>query len=501
MTKLQKVAVLPVASAYYECEEKLWRVIVEPNRYFNCWDGGRKNFLHENGTPISSDYFEFLSEFHCGWARVGKRNKAGEHIYNFINRDGLFFSEIWYWGAEDFQGYVALVTIGESANSCSQKLIGATGTILEWFNKRGYRIFQYPAEEIMAVSTERPEKHVTEYDELGNWGYVAMDGTILVEPQFAAARSFERGYAEVCRENGKGDYLWGLIDRNGIEIIPCRYTEIQRLQDQENPWYRVEVDHEKWGIISDKNEWIVKPLWGDLGYWMEADGYIEVGLRDFWKDTSTENLKGLLRISDEKLLVPMEYTDVEFVREGLYRVCRAYNEHSSSPQWHYEYWLVDGENKNVIQGKQFQFISIFQGLPYEVRDLATGKDGLMDEKGNMIVECKYHRLNDVHRAKEWFVHDDGNQVTVFDFHEQVVLPPKYNWARFRERDFIEVAFGGRDENGKFEWQQGKYGLLDFELKEVLPPIYSHITFVDDLVLAQDGLQCSVFRIVDHEVSD
>lgn len=502
MIILEKVADLPVAAAHYEPEEKLWRVIVEPKGLFNCWDGAKKNFLYENGTPVSHEYFEFLSGFHSGWGIVGKRNKAGECIFNFINRDGLYISDNWYWGAEDFQGGVALVAIGESAKDCRQKLIGLTGTVLEWFTKCGYRIFQYPVEGMMAVSIERPEKYVTEHDELGNWGFVALDGTILVKPQFAAARSFKNGYAEVCRDNGKGDYFWGLIDRNGNEIIPCLFTEIHRLQDQGNPWYRVEINHEKRGILSDKNEWIVKPLWGDIGYWMEADQYIEVGLRDFWKDTSTENLNGLLRISDEKLLVPMEYTTIDFIREGLYKVCRACDEPTGSPEWHYEDWLIDGENKNAIQGKRFGSLSVSEGLPYIARDLATGKDGLMDERGNMIVECKYHIPWDgINRKKKWFVHDNGNQVSVFDFQEKVILPPKFNWARFGERDLIEVAFGDRDKEGKFDWQRGKFGLLDLEFKEVLPPVFSQLSFANDLIIAKDDRLCSVFRITKDVVRE
>ncbi len=497
MTKIEKIAELPVASAYYDPEEKLWRAIYEPNASFNVWDGARKNFFYEDGTPVSQEYFEFLSEFNSGWGRVGKRNKSNEHIFNFINRDGLYISENWYWGANDFQGGVALVVIGESAQSCRCELIGTTGTVLEWFTTNGYRIYQAPTEGIMAVSVERPGEYVTDYDELGKWGFVALDGTVLVEPQFSAVRAFENGFAEVCRDNGKGDYLWGLIDKNGNEIIPCRYTEIQRLQEQPNSWYRVQIDNEKWGILSEKNEWIVKPSWGKIGYWMEADGYIEVGLRDFWEDTSTENLNGLLRISDEKLLVPMEYTSVGFVKEGRYNVRRAFNESAGArgDDWHYEDWLIDGENRNAIQGKRFSILTVFRGLPYNVRDLATKKEGFMDEKGDMLVECKYNIPWDgLLRDKKWFLHDDGDLVSILDFEENVILPPKFNFIRFSNKGFIEVAYGGRDKDGKFDWQKGRFGLLDLEFKEVLPPVYSRIAFEKDLIMAEDHQRCIVFRI-------
>ena len=322
-----------------------------------------------------------------------------------------------------------------------------------------------------------------------------MDGAVLVEPQFAAARSFENGYAEVCRDNGKGDYFWGLIDRNGNEIIPCRYTEIHRLQDQSKPWYRVQIDHKKWGILSANNHWIVQPIWGNIGYCLEADGYIEVGRKDFWEDTSTENLNGLLRISDEKLIVPMEYASISFIREGLYLVCQACNEHESPPAWHYEDWLIDGHNRNVIQEKRFRHLSVFQGLPYLARDLVTGKDGFMDEAGNMIVDCRYNIPWDgINRKTGWFVHDDGERVSILDLQEKVVLPPQYNWARIRDENFIEVACGNRDRDGKFDWQHGKFGLLDLELNEVLAPIFTQISFEEDLIIAKDGSKCSVFRI-------
>jgi hypothetical protein len=54
----------------------------------------------------------------------------------------------------------------------------------------------------------------------GLWGFVSLDGTVLLEPQFEDATSFSKGMAAV-----KKDGKWGYIDRTGAFLIPPTFEE------------------------------------------------------------------------------------------------------------------------------------------------------------------------------------------------------------------------------------------------------------------------------------
>lgn len=53
----------------------------------------------------------------------------------------------------------------------------------------------------------------------GKWGFVGMDGQLVIEPQYEAAGSFSGGLAPVQTMNG-----WGYIDLNNQLVIPDNYT-------------------------------------------------------------------------------------------------------------------------------------------------------------------------------------------------------------------------------------------------------------------------------------
>lgn len=53
------------------------------------------------------------------------------------------------------------------------------------------------------------------------WGYADMSGNIVIEPEYANARSFSNGLAAVQDDDG----LWGFIDRTGRLVIDCIFTD------------------------------------------------------------------------------------------------------------------------------------------------------------------------------------------------------------------------------------------------------------------------------------
>ena len=72
----------------------------------------------------------------------------------------------------------------------------------------------------------------------GMWGWLDKDFNEVIPPQYPYALNFVDGQAIVCKgewdikeENGKKSYwceheAWGVIDKDGKEIIPCAYDEL-----------------------------------------------------------------------------------------------------------------------------------------------------------------------------------------------------------------------------------------------------------------------------------
>lgn len=60
----------------------------------------------------------------------------------------------------------------------------------------------------------------------GTWGFVTSDGTVIIEPQFAQAKSFSNGLAAVC--NGEN---WGFIDVTGKVVIDYQFSDAMYFSD------------------------------------------------------------------------------------------------------------------------------------------------------------------------------------------------------------------------------------------------------------------------------
>ena len=60
----------------------------------------------------------------------------------------------------------------------------------------------------------------------GLWGFVELDGSIIIEPQYEAAKSFSNGVAAVCV-----DGLWGYINPENEMVVECTYFNCGYLSD------------------------------------------------------------------------------------------------------------------------------------------------------------------------------------------------------------------------------------------------------------------------------
>lgn len=99
------------------------------------------------------------------------------------------------------------------------------------FNENGEKITEQGFEDARLFNETDSLAAVEIY---GKWGFVNLNGEIIIEPQFADAGSFSNGLAAV-----KLDDLWGYIDLTGNLVIDNIFTDAREFNDSGNAMVRV----------------------------------------------------------------------------------------------------------------------------------------------------------------------------------------------------------------------------------------------------------------------
>ena len=176
--------------------------------------------------------------------------------------------------------------------------------------------------------------------------------------------------------------LWGVVDEDYKEILPCIYEEVVVF-----PQGRMGAKQkEKWGLFDAKGIQIAPCIYDDMGIIyddvFDGVGYIRVKLNGKW---------GLYEGDEE--IVPCKYDSINA-------------------------WL---------------------GRIYIEKE---GKWGLANERGEQIIPCEYDDVNGEFYGdyvcvelggKKGLVHEDG----------EMVLPCKYDYIEMQPDEYIVVCLGGK----------------------------------------------------------
>ena len=205
--------------------------------------------------------------------------------------------------------------------------------------------------------------------------YIDQAGNqILDVSQYESIDSFHNGYAlvaKIIQEGETNNYYYGLIDRDGNEVLPCLYGYyIQMLDDGFS--IVSESNFAQEGVIDISGN-IVIPIIND---WCFAFGdYICV---------SQNEKKGLMDKTGAVIL-PVAYTSIGRLNEGLAAV-------QKDGKWGY----IDETGQEVIP-LQYEdyFINAFEESIE--RDFSEGlaavkvddKAGYIDADGKVVIDCQY----------------------------------------------------------------------------------------------------------------
>ena len=142
-----------------------------------------------------------------------------------------------------------------------------------------------------------------------------------------------------------------------------------------------------------------------------------------------------------------------------------------------------------------KFHSIYSGIdtwkkPYEVyiRDDKGTCHGLIDEYGNIVLPCEYDvPWNGIFAELRTVRFSDSGKIGLRDFDGNILIEPKYHEIYVLDKPFLTVSVGDKDNH--------THGLIKHNGTEVVPAVYKSITWINDsaFVLSKDGT-CEYVRI-------
>ena len=487
-------------------ETKLLIVLLPGSEMFSL--GHMGTYALPDGTRATKEDFYYIGKFHEGLSKIAVKDKG----YGFIDKDMNIVIEPKYKTARDFENGVAVVSIwDEVSNIKKYLLVDKNGN--EYFFENEYKRVSVNYEGMFMVS-DREEIELAFYsdyeEDAGVWGYADSTGKEIVKPQYIYAFDFENGVALVCKgewtidkkwdnEYNTGRYwteteIWGMIDKTGKEVVPFIFDEIKYYRWESYEYLQAHYGgwgEGKWGIINFSGEWVVEPIFEDLGYEIYNDDYITFYNEDKWNSPDDDILMGIYSIKEQRVLFEPQFLDVCFIDDETI-IVEKYDDKLGRIKA-----IIIDLNGNVLLDAQYT--SIYRNFKnrdmYEVSIYANGKclKGLIDKNGKEILPCKYGiPFDSILFDLKMYIYKENEKYGIMNFNDEIIISPKYTYIYYSVRNkFFKVKVGGK----KDYIDDGNVGLITLEENTILPIEYKDISIENDLIIAWNDTGSTLYRII------
>lgn len=447
-----------------------------------------------DGKRLTTQDFDYLSDSSDGIFLVGKNGKG----YGFIDKDMNMVIEPQYDLAEDFVNGIAKVYRDD-----------------EWFfvNKKGkefhlekkYEEINYFSDGLARVSTKKLGYLILAYhtdysDNAGIYGYVDKTGKEVIKSQYIYAFDFYNDRAIVvkgkwtidkkwdneCTQGGywKNKELWGVIDKNGKEIIPCAYDEIHDLRDiygnSVNDYYCVHVggyQNGKWAIADRNGKFITEPIFGYVNY-VYNDGLIYY-LEE--EDFDEDEIYGIYDLKNNKILFKPQFEDVDFCEDGniIVEIKDKETGKTYSKIIKRDGTEIISKKYDIIFDLRTKYKGIFREGDKENIDIIS-KDGIILEHFE-LENPKYEYFE-----SKIYSYKKNEKIGIKDFDGKMIIPAKFDDVYFLNNKFYETIY--KKEND-FE-----SGLYDLDGNRIFEQVYQNIQMIDDTILCKNKNSCEVYKV-------
>ncbi|HEY8400214.1 MAG TPA: WG repeat-containing protein, partial [Cytophagaceae bacterium] len=264
----------------------------------------------------------------------------------------------------------------------------------------------------------------------GKWGYIDMNGKIIIEPEYDYARDFFNDKAIV--KKGK---KYGVITKENSFVLTPDYDFIDYLEGSDNKLFRLTNIKNKYGYLTKEGKVIVNPGFEKAGFFREG----LASVRD-------ENKWGYIDTSGVLVISP-EYEKVSEFNEGLAAVM-------INRKWGF----IDRQGKMVIE-PQFSSAGDFHEGRAWVKQ--KNKVGYINQSGNYIIPPKYIKADNFKNGVA--IARIKKKYGLIDAKGKWIGRPCYKSISEFENNSLAIVRKGK-----------RYGVIDNRGKKVIPVKYNKI---------------------------
>jgi hypothetical protein len=315
------------------------------------------------------------------------------------------------------------------------------------------------------------------------WGYLDAGGKMIAASGYTFAHDFINGVGIVAR----GD-KWGMVNRKGELLIPCRYDGVQFLENTGNTIVRVYIREPKYGLIDTLGQLAINTLYDELGSFSE--GRLAVKRNGLWGFVDRDGLE----------IIPCRFREVQNFSEGLaaVKLGRAWGfiDKQGNIEIDFQYlragnfrdglaWVSDGKSVCFVDraGKPLSTPKLSRAFDFQhgvARVIVNDKYGLIDRRGRLVARPRFTAIGefDAHglavvsygkqRQRQRLINLRGELITSLPFREIGEFSEGLAAVKYRDA----------------------YGFIDTSGRLVIPCVFSKVSrFSEGRAAAQKDGAC------------
>lgn len=203
-----------------------------------------------------------------------------------------------------------------------------------------------------------------------DWGYISLDGEIVIPLQYAGCGAFKHG-AAIVKERQNSRLMYALINKAGTRLTP--WVDFLGSSVSKEGYRRIQVGN-KWGFVDSNGNIVLNPQYDACCDFSEGLAAVEVN-----KQWGYVNSAG-------KWVISPKYKEAGCFDDGVARVLR--NEkwahinkrgrevmYEAPPKDKADYWRFNRPTPSVTYEELYD----------------NGRWGVMDNKGNIIVSPQFDK--------------------------------------------------------------------------------------------------------------
>lgn len=343
----------------------------------------------------------------------------------------------------------------------------------------------YPFIEELKMDIQLAVKRFIPYQQEGKWGFIDVEGHVMIHPIYQSVEPFSDGLALVVQDGSVG-----YIDKAGNMVIPLTYEDAESFQNG----YAIVSKNDLYGIVDRTNKVVVPIIYEDVGAF--NDGLALVANEDFYGYCNTKG----------EVTIPVELDYASDFKNG--------------------YAIVERDGKKgiinalggLVTSIQYNWIELFNdhGLCRAKKDSTYG---MLDENGAEVLPFEYTRIGEmkndralvIRNGHYGYVNSRGAVIIELDF---VLTEGAMIWGEFIQ-DYVK--FNKKDKFGIIDTagaeifpaifqdvglyapsgytavkKRGKWGYSDENLKLVIPYNYEYAnTFINDQAIVKKDSLCGL----------